>query len=103
MNAIHMCLWGLAGIALAFISLLTQTWSVKRISPDHPGWSVTLVVGGAFFRWLVISSVLVFALKNSLLAALIVLITFLAVRTLLLIPWKDFSIHRLLRADHSKD
>jgi hypothetical protein len=104
MNAIlSMFLWGLAGAGLAFLSIKSQTWSVIHVSPDHPGRSMTLVVGGAIVRWLVTAVVLVLALSSSFWAMLLTFIVFIISRTLFISFWQDALIQKPLRAKQIKD
>jgi len=102
-TALTMILWSLAGAALAFLSLKTQTWSVIHISPDHPGRSMALVIGGAILRWLVTGIVLVLALLYSLPAMLLVFIMFIISRTLFVFLWQDALIQRPVRVNQLKD
>jgi hypothetical protein len=103
MKILPMVLWGFAGIALAYLSIKTQTWSVIRVSPTHPGRSMALVIGGAILRWLITGALLVLALSNSLWAMLLVFIVFIITRTLFLFLWQDTLIQKPLRANHVKD
>ena len=103
MNILSILLWGLAGVALAFFSLKTQTWSVTRIEPTHPGRSVALVVGGAILRWLITGAIFVFALSRSLQAVLSVFILFILSRTLFIFVWQDAFIQRPVQATQMKD
>ncbi|HCU58164.1 MAG TPA: hypothetical protein DF984_08100 [Anaerolineaceae bacterium] len=103
MNLLSLVLWGLAGIALAFFSLKTQTWSVTRITPTHPGRSMALVVGGAILRWLITGAIFVLALSRSIQAMLSVFILFLITRTLFIFIWQDALIQKPLQANQMKD
>ena len=103
MTLLSIMLWGLAGAALAFVSLKTQTWSVMRIAPSRPTSSMVLVIGGAIIRWLVTGAVLVLALSNSIGAMLSVFIMFIICRTLFIFLWQDALIQKPLQTNHVKD
>lgn len=103
MKALTLSLWGLAGIVLAFLFLKSQAWSVMRISPEHRGRSLWLVIGGAVLRWLIIGGALYLALTESILAMLVLFISFMVARMLFLFLWQASTRQKPFRAHHVKD
>lgn len=103
MELLSLILWGLAGVSLAFLLLLTQTWSVQIVSPDHPKRSTAIVIGGAILRWLITGVVLLLALSNSLWAMLVTFTGFIITRTLLIFLWQDGFFQKPLRIHLTKD
>ncbi len=84
MTVLQWLLWILVGALTAFAFLKTQSWSVRMITPEKPKLSAGLVIGGAIFRWILISIVLVLALHQSLFAAFALFCSFMIVRLVFL-------------------
>ena len=103
MDILSLFLWGLAGVSLAFLLLLTQTWSVRIVSPDYPKRSTAIVIGGAILRWLITGLMLLLALSNSLWAMLVSFAGFMITRTLLIFLWQDGFFQKPLRIHLTKD
>lgn len=81
-------LWLLLGAGTALIFLLTQKWSVQKISPNKPVLSQLLILGGMLLRWSLIAVILVLALKRASLAGLIVFGAFIVTRLIILAAWE---------------
>ncbi len=76
--------WALAGLFLAVVFLLMQRWTVNTIQPDRRKGSKRLVIGGAFLRWCLFSTMMIFALQNGLAAGLSAFFSFMTTRLILL-------------------
>ena len=81
-------IWLLLGTGTAFIFLQMQKWSVKQISPERPGISHFLILGGMLFRWVLIALVLILALMRSSGAGLVVFAAFMVTRLVILVIWE---------------
>lgn len=88
MKVFFILLWILTGSVSAYLYLKMQSWSVRIISPHFPKQSQWLIVGGAFFRWLLIIIIFILALSYSTVALLIVFLMFMTTRLLLLLKWQ---------------
>jgi len=84
MTALTFISWCGAGFALALLFLIMQRWTVNHISPDKLKQGKWLAIGGAMIRWISFSLLVILALQQSHLAALVVFFTFMTSRMLLL-------------------
>ena len=57
--------WGCAGAALAIFFLISQRWTVNRITPRQVKQAKWIVIGGAFIRWLIFALLIILALQHA--------------------------------------
>lgn len=62
--------WALAGAALGWLMIYTQVLTAAFFRPGASTRVVYLVVGGAFFRWILVGILFAFALQHDVTAAL---------------------------------
>ena len=83
MNPFQILIWILIGLCVAIINFATQFWSVRMINPEKSQLSHFLIIGGAVFRWALVSLILGLALTYSFIAMLLVFFTFWISRMIL--------------------
>ncbi len=92
MNKFIMPIWMVVGIGAAFLFLKSQWWSVMAIQPAKPKRSRWLIIGGAIVRWLILAIVFITAGNFSIMALVIVFVSFMFSRLFILFFWqKSFN------------
>lgn len=89
MSMLAYLIWAPVGAGLAFLYLLVQRWSTQLIHPAFPKLSKWLVVGGAVIRWIFVFIIFLIALSVSIIAMLIIFLSFMASRLLILMKWQN--------------
>lgn len=83
-------LWAIIGVAIAGFILVFQYLSVNIISSQKPSMSKGLILGGAVIRWVLIATILYFALSTSLGALLICFASLMLSQMLFLIIYNHY-------------
>ena len=98
MNEMSVLFWAIAGFLYAIIVFKFQQWSVKKLTPEKPTFSLALILGGSITRWILMALILYFAFSKSILAGIIFFIVFFLSRSLILFSlqiWPTYK-NRLL-------
>lgn len=103
MSFLQWIIWILIGAITAYAFLKMQSSSVRWITPEKPKMSVGLVVGGAFLRWILVFFLLALALRQSIMAALVLFATFMTVRLILLFLFNAKFMPEIARSQGVKD
>ncbi len=86
----NLLFWALIGIMAGITYLKFQQWSVRWLNPQNRRFSMFLIIGGTFLRWLFITAIFFVALSQSFLAMFLVFITFMLTRLVFLLNWQGW-------------
>lgn len=88
-------IWIVIGIGLALLFFKFQQWSVLKINPQKKALSSSLIMFGAFLRWLIIALAFFWALKHSYISLFLLFTSFSLSRFIILWEWnKILSINQ---------
>jgi|LSQX01.2.fsa_nt_gb hypothetical protein len=95
MNFPSQFIWIAIGVGLAALLFKFQQWSVLKINPQRKALSSSLIVVGAFLRWLIIALAFFWALKHSYSSLFLLFTSFSLSRFIILWEWnKKLSINQ---------
>lgn len=84
-------LWFALGALWGVLGTLALRWSVARVQPESPGRALPLVVGGSLLRLGLVALLLLAALRQGIVPALLLLVGMLLTRSILLLVWRGPS------------